>query len=300
MYDIIIVGAGPAGLTAAIYARRAGKSVLVLEKDTFGGQVTFSPKLENYPGFQEISGNELAQRMLEQALGLGAEIDMDIVINVLDGKTKTVVGESRSYEARSVIIAAGAKHRRLHLPNEEALIGNGISFCAVCDGAFYQGQHVAVIGGGNTALQEIALLSEVCKRVTVVQNLAFLTGEDRMVKALEAKDNIDYIFNTVVTSYEGEEHLTAVELRDTETNETSRLAVDGIFLAIGTAPENDAFASVTDLNEWGYIQADESGLTKTAGIFVAGDCRTKAYRQVATAVADGASAALNACRYLDQ
>ncbi|MGN1307700.1 MAG: NAD(P)/FAD-dependent oxidoreductase [Faecousia sp.] len=299
MYDIIIVGAGPAGLTAAIYARRAGKSVLVLEKDTFGGQVTFSPKLENYPGFQEISGNELAQRMLEQALGLGAEIDMDTVINVLDGETKTVVGESRSYEARSVIIAAGAKHRRLHLPNEEALIGNGISFCAVCDGAFYQGQHVAVIGGGNTALQEIALLSEVCKHVTVVQNLACLTGEDRMVKALEAKDNIDYIFNTVVTSYEGEEHLTAVELRNTETNETSRLAVDGIFLAIGTAPENDAFASVTDLNEWGYIQADESGLTKTTGIFVAGDCRTKAYRQVATAVADGASAALNACRYLD-
>ncbi|MGM9554198.1 MAG: NAD(P)/FAD-dependent oxidoreductase [Faecousia sp.] len=300
MYDIIIVGAGPAGLTAAIYARRAGKSVLVLEKDTFGGQVTFSPKLENYPGFQEISGNELAQRMLEQALELGAEIDMDTVINVLDGETKTVIGEGRSYAARSVIIAAGAKHRRLHLPKEEALIGNGISFCAVCDGAFYQGQHVAVIGGGNTALQEIALLSEVCKRVTVVQNLPFLTGEDRMVKALEAKDNIDYIFNTVVTGYAGEEHLTAVELRNTETNETSRLAVDGIFLAIGTAPENEAFASVTDLNEWGYIQADESGLTKTAGIFVAGDCRTKAYRQVATAVADGASAALNACRYLDQ
>ncbi len=300
MYDIIIVGAGPAGLTAAIYARRAGKSVLVLEKDTFGGQVTFSPKLENYPGFQEISGNELAQRMLEQALGLGVEIDMDTVINVLDGETKTVIGENRSYAARSVIIAAGAKHRRLNLPNEEALIGNGISFCAVCDGAFYQGQHVAVIGGGNTALQEIALLSEVCKRVTVVQNLAFLTGEDRMVKALESKDNIDYIFNTVVTGYAGEEYLTAVELRNTETNETSRLAVDGIFLAIGTAPENEAFASVTDLNEWGYIQADESGLTKTAGIFVAGDCRTKAYRQVATAVADGASAALNACRYLEQ
>ena len=299
MYDIIIVGAGPAGLTAAIYARRAGKSVLVLEKDTFGGQVTFSPKLENYPGFEEISGNALAERMLNQALALRAEVDMDTVINVLDGEIKTVVGEHRSYEARSVIIAAGAKHRRLHLPNEEALIGNGISFCAVCDGAFYQGQHVAVIGGGNTALQEIALLSEVCKRVTVVQNLAFLTGEDRMIKVLEAKDNIAYLFNTVVTGYEGADHLTAIDLLNTETNETSRLAVDGIFLAIGTAPENDAFASVADLNEWGYIQADESGTTKTAGIFVAGDCRTKAYRQVATAIADGASAALNACRYLD-
>lgn len=299
MYDIIIVGAGPAGLTAAIYARRAGKTVLVLEKDTFGGQVTFSPKLENYPGFQEISGNELAQRMLEQALALGAEIDMDTVVNVLNGESKTVIGESRRYEARSVIIAAGAKHRRLHLPNEETLIGNGISFCAVCDGAFYQGQHVAVVGGGNTALQEIALLSEVCNRVTVVQNLAFLTGEDRMVKLLGSKSNIDYLFNTVVTGYEGEDHLTAVNLLNTETNETSRLVVDGVFLAIGTAPENDAFTSVTELNEWGYIQADETGMTKTAGIFVAGDCRTKTYRQVATAIADGASAALNACRYLD-
>ena len=299
MYDIIIVGAGPAGLTAAIYARRAGKSVLVLEKDTFGGQITFSPKLENYPGFQEISGNELAQRMLEQALALRAEVDMDTVVNVIDGEVKTVVGEYRSYAARSVIIAAGAKHRRLNLPREEALIGNGISFCAVCDGAFYQGQHVAVIGGGNTALQEVALLSEVCDRVTVVQNLAYLTGEDQMIRVLEAKDNIDYIFNTVVTGYEGAEHLTAVNLRNTETKEASRLPVDGIFLAIGTAPENDAFTSVTDLNECGYIQADESGMTKTAGIFVAGDCRTKAYRQVATAISDGASAALNACRYLD-
>ncbi len=299
MYDIIIVGAGPAGLTAAIYARRAGKTVLVLEKDTFGGQVTFSPKLENYPGFQEISGNELAQRMLEQALSLGADIDMDTVVDVLDGETKTVVGESGRYETRSVIIAAGAKHRRLQLPNEEVLIGNGISFCAVCDGAFYQGQHVAVIGGGNTALQEIALLSEVCKRVTVVQNLAFLTGEEKMIRLLESRKNIDYLYNTVVTAYEGTDSLTAVNLLNTETNKASRLAVDGIFLAIGTAPDNGAFASVTDLNEWGYIQADESGMTKTPGIFVAGDCRTKAYRQVATAIADGASAALNACRYLD-
>lgn len=300
MYDILIVGAGPAGLTAAIYARRAGKSVLVLEKDTFGGQVTFSPKLENYPGFQAISGNELAQKMLEQALALGADIDMDNVVDVIDGEVKTVVGESRQYEAKSVIIAAGAKHRRLHLPNEENLIGNGISFCAVCDGAFYQGQHVAVIGGGNTALQEIALLSDVCKRVTVVQNLAFLTGEDTMIRTLQAKDNIDYIFNTIVTGYEGDDALTGVQLKNTETGEVSQLTVDGIFLAIGTAPENDAFRSVAKLNEWGYIEADESGKTGTDGIFVAGDCRTKSYRQIATAIADGASAALNACRWLDR
>ncbi len=300
MYDIIIVGSGPAGLTAAIYARRAGKSVLVLEKDTFGGQITFSPKLENYPAFQEISGNELAQKMLEQALSLGAEIDMDTVVDVIDGDPKIVVGESKKYEARAVIIAAGAKHRCLHLPNEEQYIGNGISFCAVCDGAFYAGQHVAVIGGGNTALQEIALLSETCSKVTVVQNLAFLTGESKMIELLKKKSNIEYIYSTVVTAYEGEDTLNAIRLLYTETNEESRLEIDGIFLAIGTEPENDAYASVSDLNEYGYIVSDERCLTKTDGIYVAGDCRTKAYRQIATAIADGATAALTACRYLDQ
>ena len=299
MYDIIIIGAGPAGLTAAIYARRAGKSVLVLEKDTFGGQVTFSPKLENYPGFAEISGNELAQRMLEQAMGLGADVDMDNVTDVLDGDVKTVVGENGRYEAKAVIIAAGARHRRLGLPNEENLIGSGISFCAVCDGAFYQGRHVAVIGGGNTALQEIVLLSDVCAHVTVVQNLAFLTGEQSLMDTLKTKQNIDYLFSTVVDGYVGEGELEAVRLRNTETGELSELKVDGLFLAIGTEPENAPFAKVAQIDERGYIVSDESGQTGTPGVFVAGDCRTKTYRQVATAIADGAAAALNACRWLD-
>lgn len=299
IYDIVIIGAGPAGLTAAIYGRRAGKSVLVLEKDTFGGQVTFSPKLENYPGFQEISGNELAQRMLEQAMALGAEIDLDCVTDVFDGETKTVVGENGKYEAKSVIIAAGAHHRRLHLPKEEDFIGNGIYFCAVCDGAFFKDQHVAVIGGGNTALQEIVLLSDICRKVTVVQNLAFLTGEDSLMQTLRSKGNIDYIYNTVVSGYEGEESLSAITLHNTETGTDSRLEVDGIFLAIGTVPENEPFSKVSTINEQGYILSDENASTGTAGIFVAGDCRTKTYRQVATAIADGAAAALNACRYLD-
>ena len=300
MYDIIIVGAGPAGLTAAIYARRAGKSVLVLEKDTFGGQVTFSPKLENYPGFEEISGNELAQRMLEQAMGLGADIDMDTVLEVKDGEVKTIVGENAVYEAKSVIIAAGARHRRLGLPNEETLIGNGISFCAVCDGAFYKDQHVAVIGGGNTALVEIVLLAEVCKKVTVVQNLAFLTGESKMIEAVKAKDNIEIIYNTVVKEYLGDSSLTGLRLHNDATGEETDLYVDGAFLAIGTEPENKPYEAVSKLNDLGYIISDESCQTGTPGIFVAGDCRTKAYRQVATAVSDGATAALSACRYLDK
>lgn len=299
MYDIIIVGAGPAGLTAAIYGRRAGKKVLVLEKDTFGGQMTFSPKLENYPGFETISGNELAQKMLEQALSLGADIDMDTVIDVIDGDTKTVVCENGQYEAKAVIIAAGAHHRRLHLPREEEFIGNGISFCAVCDGAFYQGQHVAVIGGGNTALQEIVLLADICKKVTVVQNLAFLTGESKLMDVLKTKENVEYIFSTVVEGYEGEDALKAICLHNTETDSHIKLEIDGIFLAIGTVPENAAFAKVAQINEQGYIISDENGFTAASGVFVAGDCRTKRYRQIATAIADGAAAALNACRHLD-
>lgn len=298
-YDILIVGAGPAGLTAAIYARRAGKTVLVLERDTFGGQITFSPKLENYPGFAEISGNELAQRMLEQAMALGAEIDMDQVLAVRDGAVKTVVGEARSYEAKTVIIAAGARHRRLHLPREEEFIGNGISFCAVCDGAFYRDRHVALVGGGNTALQEAVLLSEICECVTVVQNLPFLTGEQRLIEALAARPNVDYRYGTVVIGYEGGEALTALNLLQTESGTESRLAVDGAFLAIGTEPENAPFSAVAALDAQGYITADESCRTMSEGIFAAGDCRTKAYRQVATAISDGAAAALNACRYLD-
>ena len=299
MYDIIIVGAGPAGLTAAIYGRRAGKSVLVLEKDTFGGQITFSPKLENYPGFEAISGNELAQRMLEQALALGAQIDMDTVLEVKDGEVKEVIGENSTYMGRSVIIAAGAKHRRLGLDREEEFIGNGISFCAVCDGAFYAGQHVALIGGGNTALQEAILLSETCSHVTVVQNLAFLTGEARLVQALKERKNISYLYNTVVAAYEGDEELKAVRLKNTETGEETRLEIDGLFLAVGTEPENEPYKAVTEQNDYGYIVADESCRTGREGIYVAGDCRTKTYRQVATAIADGATAALNACRYLD-
>ena len=299
MHDIVIIGAGPAGLTAAIYGRRAGKTVLVLEKDTFGGQVTFSPRLENYPGFAQISGNELAQRMLEQAMELGADIDMDTVTGIEDADPKVVIGENARYEAKSVIIAAGARHRRLGLAGEEAMIGNGLSFCAVCDGAFYQGGHVAVIGGGNTALQEIALLSETCQKVTVVQNLPFLTGEQRMIDQILARPNIEILYSTLCVGYEGEDHLTGLLLQSAEGGEIRSLAVDGAFLAIGTEPENQAYAALAPLNEQGYIRADETCSTPTRGVFAAGDCRVKAYRQVATAISDGATAALNACRWLD-
>ena len=300
MYDIIIIGAGPAGLTAAIYARRSGKTVLVLEKDTFGGQITFSPKLENYPGFETISGNDLAQRMLEQAMALGADVEMDTVTGIENGSPKVVIGELARYEGRAVIIAAGARHRRLNLPREEEMIGNGLSFCAVCDGAFYAGGHAAVIGGGNTALQEILLLADTCSKVTVIQNLAFLTGEQKMIDQVLARKNVEILYSSLCVGYEGDEALTGLRIRNTETGEERSLSVDGAFLAIGTEPENLAYAALAPLDGQGYIKAGEDCTTPTEGIFAAGDCRTKAFRQVATAVSDGAAAALNACRWLDR
>lgn len=300
MYDIIIVGAGPAGLTAAIYARRAGKTVLVLEKETFGGQITFSPKVENYPGFQALSGTELADKMTEQMLALGAEAEPATVVGIRDaGYTKYVMTDTGEYEAKSVIIATGSRHRRLGLPREEELIGHGISFCAVCDGSFYAGRTVAVIGGGNTALQEAMLLSEICRHVYIIQNLPKLTGEGQLCEAVVARKNVTILYRSVVEEYIGEPELSGLLVRKTEDDTQARIAVDGVFVAIGQVPENEAFADMVTLDKHGYVVSDEHCLTGKAGIFVAGDCRTKEIRQVTTATADGAVAALAAVRYID-
>jgi len=301
MYDIIIVGGGPAGLTAAVYALRAGKSVLVLEKNSFGGQIAFSPKVENIPGFREISGAEFADKLVEQAMGLGAEVELEKVTKVeKDGDIFRVSTEDGAvFEGGAVILAVGVKHRTLGLPGEEDLIGNGISFCAVCDGAFYTGQEVAMIGGGNSALQEALLLSEVCSKVTIVQNLAFLTGEKRLADALAQKENVEIIYSTVVDEYLTEGGaLTAIKVKN-EAGAERVIPCNGVFLAVGLIPENDAFASLASLNDWGYFDSREDCVTVTPGVYVAGDCRSKGIRQVVTAAADGAIAAMAACRYLD-
>ena len=303
MYDIIVVGGGPAGLTAAIYGLRAGKTVLVIEKGGFGGQIAFSPKVENIPGFQQISGAEFADKLTEQAMGLGAEVELEKVTSVTkNGEIFTVETEEGSaFEGRTVILALGVKHRMLGLPGEEELVGNGISFCAVCDGAFYAGQHAAMIGGGNSALQEALLLSEVCSKVTVVQNLADFTGEKRLADALLEKENVEVFFSTVVTGYESENgSLTGLQLRSEVTGEERRIAVDGAFLAVGLQPENEPFAQHAKLNDWGYFDSGEDCCTATPGVFVAGDCRSKRIRQVVTAAGDGAIAARAACNFLDQ
>ena len=300
MHDIIIVGAGPAGLTAALYALRADKSVLLIEKESFGGQITHSPKVENYPTQMEISGNELGQMMLDQVLEHGADIELAEVTKVeTQGDIKTVCTDMGDFEAKAVIICAGSKHRQLGLPNENDLIGKGVSYCAVCDGAFFSGADVAIVGGGNTALQEAIMLSEYCTHVTMVQNLSLMTGEARLVAQLEKKDNVTMIYDTLVTELVGNETLEGVKIRNAKTGEENFLKVEGLFVAIGQKPENEPFSQVTNINEYGYIIADESCLTKAEGVFVAGDCRTKAVRQITTACSDGAIAALAACRYID-
>ena len=301
MYDVLIVGGGPAGLTAAVYALRAGKTVLVIEKAGFGGQIAFSPKVENIPGTILISGAEFAEKLIEQAMNLGADVELETVTGLeKNGDVFCVSTEDGNvYEGKTVILATGVKHRMLGLPGEEELVGKGISFCAVCDGAFYEGQDTAMIGGGNSALQEALLLSEVCNHVTVVQNLADFTGEKKLAEALMEKKNVTVHFSTLVDAYltDGEQ-LTGLRIRNDVTGETQELKVDGAFLAVGLMPENDAFAAFADLNDWGYFDSAEDCVTKTEGLFVAGDCRSKRIRQVTTAAADGAVAAMAACRYL--
>ena len=302
MHDLIIVGGGPAGLTAAIYALRAGKTALVIEKAGFGGQIAFSPKVENIPGTILISGAEFADKLAEQVMALGADVELECVTGVekaANGFTVTTE-EGSSFEGKAVILANGVKHRMLGLPGEEELVGKGLSFCAVCDGAFYAGQQTAMIGGGNSALQEALLLSEVCTKVTVVQNLAFFTGEQKLADALMAKDNVEVLFSTVVSEYKtADGQLTGLKLHNDATGEDSEITVDGAFLAVGLQPENEAFAHLVGLNEYGYYDVNEFCATKTPGLYVAGDCRSKFIRQVVTAAGDAAIAAMGACRWLD-
>ena len=299
IYDIAIIGGGPAGLTASVYARRAGKSVVVIERDTFGGQITFSPKVENIPGFTSLSGNEFAEKLVDQALAQGVDFESAEVLSIEDGEVKTVVTDSGNISARTVIIATGAKHRLLGVENEENLIGNGISFCAVCDGAFYEGKHVGVVGGGNSALQEALMLSEICEKVTIIQNLDFLTGEKSLQEQLEGKDNVEIILGVTVDAFIGENELKGVVIKDTD-GAKAAIELDGLFIAIGLIPQNDRFAELLDLDSRGYVISGEECTTGKGGIFVAGDCRTKKIRQVTTAASDGAVAALAACDYLDK
>ena len=301
MYDIVIVGGGPAGLTAAVYALRGGRSVVVIEKNGFGGQIAFSPKVENIPGTIQISGAEFADKLVEQVVNLGADLELEKVtaIEKTDGGFTVHTEEGSAFEGKAVILALGVKHRMLGLPGEEELVGSGISFCAVCDGAFYKDKTVALIGGGNSALQEAILLSETSAKVYVVQNLDFLTGEKQLQDILAARDNVEIITGHVVAEIPDGDALHAVVIESVADKTRRTLTVDGMFVAIGLVPENAPFADHIALDNAGYADAGEDCTTRTPGVFVAGDCRRKGVRQVTTATADGAVSAVAACRYID-
>ena len=301
MYDIIVVGGGAAGMTAALYAQRNGKSALVIEKNGFGGQITHSPKVENFPGTLQMSGNEFAAKMLDQILAQGAEIEFENVIAVEDhGDHKVVKTEEGGvYEALAVVLATGVKHRMLGIEGEDELVGEGISFCAVCDGDFYTGRRVCVAGGGNSALQEAVLLSEKCSEVIMLQDLDFFTGEQKLQDVLFAKPNVKAFTGVGISRFivkDGE--LCGLEIEEKKSGVKRTVECDGLFVAIGLIPENEPYKALADLNEYGYFDSDERCLTRTPGVYVAGDCRSKTVRQLTTAVADGASAALAACRYI--
>lgn len=302
MYDIIIIGGGPAGMTAALYAQRNGKNALVIEKQGFGGQITYSPQVENIPGFASLSGNEFADKFLEQILSQGAEVELETVTNLSATSTGFLVEteEGSVYEAPAVIVATGVQHRLPGLPGEEDFIGNGISFCAVCDGDFYKNQTVCVAGGGNSALQEAILLSGKCKEVIMLQDLPFFTGEKKLQDILFARPNVRTYTGVHLTSLIAEgDSLQGVEIEKADGSRES-IPCDGLFVAIGLIPKNDAFAALAALDGQGYFDSGEDCRTQTPGLFVAGDCRRKTLRQVTTAACDGAVAAIAACRYLDE
>ena len=300
MYDIIIIGSGPAGLSAAIYAQRACLDTIVIEKNGIsGGQVLNTWEVDNYPGFPGVTGFELSRQFREHANKLGARVVQDEVVQVeLSGNVKKVVCEEETYEARCVILASGAHHRTLEVPGEEELRGAGVSYCATCDGAFFRGRTVAVVGGGDAALEDAIFLARMCEKVYIVHRRDKLRGAKRLQERLQALENIEFVWNSETVAIEGNAQVEALRLRQTKTGEEKRLDVGGVFIAVGIAPESELYAGQLELDEQGYIRADESGQTSVPGVFAAGDVRTKALRQILTAASDGANCVASAERYL--
>ena len=297
MYDIIIIGCGPAGMTAGIYAARANKKVLIIEKETIGGQISSSPLVENYPGYKEISGSELANNMFEQVTALGVDVELDEVKKIEYGKIKKVITLDNVYESKVVIIATGSRYKLLGLKNEDNLIGNGIHFCVACDGAFFKDKIVAVIGGGNSAVINAITLSDICKKVYVIQIIDKLTAESTLAEKLKEKENVEIILNAKVTELIGEDNLQAIKVNIL--NKVREIKLDGMFISIGLIPQSDFVKELLPINKYGYIESNNC-VTEKDGIFVAGDCRDKQIRQLTVATSDGTTAALDAIAYLNK
>ena len=300
MYDIIVIGAGPAGMTAAIYARRAARSVLVLEAVSYGGQIINTPDIENYPVEAHISGFDFSTRVYEQAKGLGAEFAFEKAVKIRDeGSIKTVITPKNAYQAKAVILATGSQNRKLGLEDEDRLVGRGVSYCATCDGNFYRNKVVAVVGGGNTALEDALYLADLARQVYIIHRRDSFRGEETSVARLQERDNVEFVYNANVTRLVAEKRLKAIEVTDKLTGGVRTIEVNGLFIAVGRVPDTQSVARLVQLNEAGYVQAGEDCHTATPGVFVAGDNRAKALRQLVTATADGAMAATEAVKYIN-
>ncbi len=298
MVDILIIGAGPAGLTAAIYACRAEKSTLVLEAKSYGGQIINTPDIANYPVAPNISGFEFATTLYNQAKDLGAQFKFEKAVSIEDGEVKRVHTAQNTYEARAVILATGAENRKLGIEGEDTLVGKGVSYCATCDGNFFRKKDVAVAGGGNTAVEDALYLADLANTVYLIHRRDSFRADAALVSRLKAKENVHFVLNSNVTKLVAEGRLQAVEVTDKNTGEKTTLPIQGLFVAVGQVPENENFKSLVELDAGGYAVAGENCRTKTPGVFVAGDNRTKEVRQLVTAAADGAVAATEAIRFL--
>ena len=304
MYDIIVIGAGPAGMTAAIYAKRASMNVLILEEINYGGQIANALHIENYPGERNISGIDLVTKIYEQLQELGVSVIFEKALDIRKYDSvkyqniKTVVTANNSYEAKAVIIASGSVNRKLGLEEEERLTGRGISYCATCDGNFYKGKTVAVAGGGNTALEEAVYLSDLAEKVYLIHRRDSFRGEQLSVDELKEKNNVEFVLNTCITRLIAKERLNAIEVTHVVDGRKRIIELNGLFIAVGRMPENQNFAAVVRLDDYGYIIAGEDCHTSCDGIFAAGDNRTKKLRQLVTATADGAMAASEAIQYI--
>ena len=300
MIDIIVIGGGAAGMTAALYAKRSGKTVKIFEKESFGGQIASSPKVENFPSIKEISGLELSNNMFEQIMELGVEFECEDVLEIKqENDCFTIITDYNTYLAKSVIIAAGVKHRTINIPHEEELIGKGVSYCAVCDGAFYKGKDVAVIGDANTALQYTLMLSDICNKVYLCMLFDKFFADQTLVDRLKEKENIIVTKEISLKEFLYKKELTGLKFENTKTSNEVIFNVDACFVAIGQVPNNERYKNLVDLDDKGYILSTDT-TTKTSGIYVAGDCRTKQVRQLTTAVGDGAIAAMNAVNYINK
>ena len=301
MYDIIVIGGGVAGMNCALYALRNGKKVLIFESDIVGGQIANSPKVENFPTFMEISGSELADKFMEQVEARGAEFEYDKVISVKkQNGVFTVATDYGEYQAKTVVSAVGVKHKDIGVPGEKELLGKGVYYCALCDGPFYKDREVALIGDGNTAMQYAVLLANICKKVYILTWMDKFFGDKELERALKSKENIVHMPNTVTRAFKGESSLTGIEYEERTTGEVKTLEVPAVFVAIGQVPDNGIFAHLAELDKNGYFLAADDMSTKTPGFFVAGDCRAKGIRQLATAISDGAVAAVSACNYIEK